>query len=386
VQIVDMLTNVRVLDLTRLLPGGYATLQLADLGADVIKVEEPTVGDYMRDISPSGFELLNRNKRSISIDLKAASGRELLLRMTEGSDVLVESFRPGVMDRLGLGYQVVAERQPRIVYCSLSGYGQGGPYRLASGHDLNYQSVSGILHLLGAGGGELSPTRAAVGDLAGAMFAALSIIAALFRRQHTGQGQYIDASVTDALVSMGAHYAAGQRARGVDLAEMFERPTYGIFVTADGEQVAVCPMEDSFWGKLLSVLEPDDPLRAYQERRGPGISAARINSLLVDAVRSRTKPEWLTLAAEHDLPISPVNALGDLANDPHLATRDLFHDIPQQDGTVLSHVRFPALFSAAGPRRFDSAPVRGEHTETILAEYGLSVDEIKELRAQAALG
>lgn len=203
------LSGLRVLDLSILLPGPYCSMLMADLGAEVIKVEAPKTGDYIRETNPWGYQSLNRNKKSLTLNLKHPRGREIFCRMTEGADVILEGFRPGVTARLGIDYEKVCQVNPRIIYCSISGYGQTGPYRDRAGHDINYLGVAGVMSLSGEPGGEpVINNGVAVVDLCSSMFAFGGILASLVYRLQTGVGQYIDVSMTDSVLSWLTHEAS----------------------------------------------------------------------------------------------------------------------------------------------------------------------------------
>ena len=378
----ELLTGLRVIDLTRLLPGAYATMQLADLGADVVKVEEPRAGDYMRDMFPIGYEVLNRNKRSIAVDLKTDAGRALLTRLAQSADVLVENFRPGVADRLGVGYDALAPHAPRLVYCAVSGYGQSGPYRLASGHDINYQSVTGMSHLHADPTGPPHHGTIAVGDLTAAMCAVTSILAALVARDRTGSGQYLDVAMTDVLVSLAARYIADYTARDDAGREAMGRRTgYGLYRTADDRHVSLGCVEDVFWHRFLDLLDPDDPLRAHRER-DPSDDASGLDALVAKAISRHDRASWLERAAEADVPIAPAHRLDEVASDPHMAERELFRSATTPG---VEQVRFPTRFSAGGPEEFRPPPALGQHTDEVLAEFGLDDDEIVRLRHRRAI-
>ena len=381
----DLLSGIRVLDLTRLTPGAYGSLLLADLGCDVVKIEEPVAGDYMRELVPAGFATLNRGKRSVSLNLKAEAGRELFLRMVAEADVVFESFRPGVVGRLGIDYAAVQAVRPDIVYCSLSGFGQSGPDRTTSGHDLNYQGVAGFARLLPVVDKVPQPVGIAVGDLATAMCCALSISAAIAARRATGRGQYIDVAITDVLVSwMSRYLAEAEHRAAADLvAETEGRAGYGIFRTSDDAEVSLGCIEDVFWHRFLDLLPADDPLYAMRERSVRDADPVRTNALVAAAMRLRDRATWLELARSADVPIAPVHELHEVRSDPQIVARRLFGGAEQTPGT--RSVRFPALFSNAGGQAFGPAPELGEHTEALFAEIGVEPGTIDELRAAGVI-
>src|SRR5436189_1848780 len=259
------LQGIRVLDLTRLLPGAFCTLQLADMGADVVKVEEPTAGDYMRWYPPLHdgqsvlFNALNRNKRSVTLNLKADAGRQLFLALAERADVVVEGNRPGVMDRLGLGWPALRARNPRLVMCAITGYGQAGPLATRAGHDLNYMAIAGALSLNAPQGMSPHPLAVQVADLgAGGQAAAVAILGALLGVARGGEGRYLDVSMTDGALTWLAVPLAQERVQG-PIPTGMHRLTgryacYGVYRCADGRHLSVAALEPKFWRALCDAL------------------------------------------------------------------------------------------------------------------------------------
>ena len=254
------LSGIRILDLSRLIPGAYASQMLADFGAEVIKVEEPGSGDYGRFMPPYGaggmslfFTTINRNKRSITLNLKTEEGRAIFLRLVRDADVVLESFRPGVMERLGLGHERLREVQPGIIYCVISGYGQDGPYRLRAGHDLNYAGYAGLLHYNRGPNGEPAMPPTQLGDLAGGSFlAVVGILAAVVGRTQTGEGRKIDVSMTEGVMSLlplvaSAYLNTGKAPRPGHSALDGGLPCYNIYETKDGRHVTLAALEPKFW-------------------------------------------------------------------------------------------------------------------------------------------
>src|SRR2546428_122438 len=274
------LSGIRVLDLTRLLPGAFCTMLLADMGADVIKVEEPSTGDYMRWTPPlvngqsALFNALNRNKRSVTLNLKSEAGRDLLLRMVERSDVLVEGNRPGVMERLGLGWPVIHARNPALVMCSITGYGQDGPMASRAGHDINYVAIAGVLGLNGGEAAPPVPLAVQVGDIGGGgLQPAVAILGALVGVQRGGQGRWIDASMTDGAVSWLA-MAFATHAGGEEVARGEQRLSgrfacYRVYACKDGGYFSVAALEPKFWSALCDALERPDLVDLQFSEGGP---------------------------------------------------------------------------------------------------------------------
>src|SRR5437899_10156345 len=291
------LTGIRVLDLTRLLPGAYCTLLLADMGADVIKVEEPGAGDYMRWTPPLAggqsalFNAINRNKRSATLNLKSDAGRDLLLRLVDGADVLVEGNRPGVMDRLGLGWDVLHARNERLVVCSIPGYGPDGPFASRAGHDLNYMATAGALGLNGDREGPPVPLSVQVADIGGGgLQPAVAILGAMVGVQRGGEGRWIDASMTDGAVSwlklaFAAHRAGERVARG-DQRLSGRYPCYRVYACKGSGYYSVAALEPKFWNALCQSLErPDLIERQYSED-------ADEHAALEEIFATRTRDEW----------------------------------------------------------------------------------------------
>jgi len=380
----NALAGVRVLDLTRLLPGPFCTMLLADLGADVVKLEEVGGGDPTRHYPPlvgdtgSLFLMVNRNKRSLTLDLKSNDGRGLLLRLVEGFDVVVESFRPGVMERLGLGYDVLSRRNPRLVYASLSGWGQCGPYRDRAGHDLNYVALTGLLGYNVGADGQPHPLAAQVADLGGGTLAALAILAAVIARQTTGRGQCVDVSLfasafawlptlATSVFATGRAYAPGTPPLSGGLAQ------YQVYRTADGRHLSLGALEPKFFAAFCQRVGRPDVL---------ALDAAQARTELEHIVGERTLAEWLDCLKDVDTCYAPVNTLEEAVRDPQVAALGLV--------TQVEHARLGALRQIGPPFAFSDTPARverpppelGEHTEEVLAEIGLNPAEVSALRAR----
>ncbi|HET6922842.1 MAG TPA: CaiB/BaiF CoA-transferase family protein [Anaeromyxobacteraceae bacterium] len=381
------LEGVRVLDLSRLLPGPYATLVLADLGADVVKVEDPQGGDYVRWMPPlageqSGFfHALNRNKRSLRLDLKRPAGPAVLRRLVRRFDVVVESFRPGVMDKLGVGYAALRAETPRVVLCSISGYGQDGPYRERAGHDLDYCATAGVLALNGPPEGPLPP-GVQVADVAGGSWPAVAgILAALVRRAATGEGAHLDVSMTDGALAMLALQLGAAAARGVPLRRGEEilnggSACYGVYRTRDGRFVALGALEPKFFQRFCEAAgRPDLAGRQFdRDGRGP---RAELTALFA----SRTRDEWARLGAEHDCCLAPVLEGDEPARDPQLVARGMFLSVETPwEGKAMASLRTPVRMAGA-ERPPSPAPRLGQDTRAVLAEAGFGEAEIASLEA-----
>ena len=377
------LTGIRILDLTRLLPGAYCTLLLADMGADVIKVEEPGAGDYMRWTPPLAgsqsalFNAINRNKRSVTLNLKADAGRDLLLRLVEGADVLVEGNRPGVMDRLGLGWEVVHARNPRLVMCSITGYGQDGPFASRAGHDLNYMATAGGLGLNGERDGPPVPPAVQVADIGGGgLQPAVAILGALVGVQRGGEGRWIDASMTDGAVSWLA-LALATHAGGETVARGHQRLSgrfacYRVYACKDGGYYSVAALEPKFWSALCSALErPDLVDLQYSDD-------SVVHVALEEMFASRTRLEWQRRLSALDACCEPVLDIDEVPSHPQIAARRLIET--HETGVEVR----PAIRLSEGWRRRD-APRLGEHSKEVLAELGIDDSALEELKTAGVI-
>jgi crotonobetainyl-CoA:carnitine CoA-transferase CaiB-like acyl-CoA transferase len=386
------LAGIRVLDLSRLLPGPYATLVLADLGADVVKVEDPAGGDYVRWMPPlagqqSGyFHALNRNKRSLALDLRRPGGPEALRRLAARADVLVESFRPGVMDRLGVGWEALSRENPRLVFCSISGYGQTGPYRLRAGHDLDYVALAGVLALNGAPDAPL-PLAVQVADVAGGAWPAVAgILAALFRRSVTGRGAHVDVAMVEGALGMLALQQGAADARGEPLrrgAEMLNGgwACYGVYRTRDGRFVALGALEPKFFEAFCAAVGRPELVERQYDDGGRG-ARAELEAIFA----GRTRDEWGEFAAAHDVCLMPVLEGDEPRHDPQLAGRGNFLEIETPwEGRAMRSLASPVRVSGSEPPR-RPAPALGADTDRVLAEAGFGDAEIASLRAGGAVG
>jgi alpha-methylacyl-CoA racemase len=388
------LDGIRVLDLTRLLPGGYATLLMADMGADVVKVEEPGRGDYIRwtpplvgDLSASHIAL-NRNKRSMTLNLKSGAGRAAFLRLVPGFDVVIESFRPGVMDRLGVGWSVLEQAHPGLVYCAISGYGQDGPRSLVAGHDANYIGYAGLLSIIGEEGRRPSIPGVQIGDLAGGgMAAVISILTALLRRASTGKGDFCDVSMMDGAMSWLSIHAAQYVATG-SLPER-ERmhlsgryPCYRVYPAADG-WLTVGALEPQFWAALCNALGRDDLVNdgfAMGDRRDQVV--AELEALFA----TRTRAEWMEALDGLDVCVGPVNDFAEAFADEQVRHRDMVVAGEIEGVGEWTHVGNPIrLTGAPGDVGRRPPPRLGEHTDEVLREAGFGDDDIEELRASGSV-
>jgi crotonobetainyl-CoA:carnitine CoA-transferase CaiB-like acyl-CoA transferase len=403
------LEGVRVLDLSRLLPGGFCSLLLADFGADVLKVEDTGMGDYIRwsppyyegahDSAKSALFLsLNRNKRSIRLDLKSEGGREALLRLVRQHDVVLESFRPGVLDRLGVGYERMRQENPGIVYCAISGYGQTGPKREAAGHDMNYLGLIGLLGLTGERGGEPVQAAGQIADLGGgALMAAFGILAALRERDGSparsgspaqtgsGEGQMVDVSMADGALSWlamvaAAHFADGTVPRRGELPLAGSLICYRPYECADG-WVTLGALEPKFWQAWCRGVGREELIAKQFER--PGSEA---HAQVQEIFKARPRAEWEAFAREHDCCLEPVLELDEALSSQLVREREMVVEIEQPGaGQPVRQLGIPVKLgrTPGDPRRIPG-PALGEHTEEVLSAAGYSDAEVAELLSSGA--
>jgi alpha-methylacyl-CoA racemase len=393
------LSDVRVLDLTRLLPGGFCSLLLADLGAEVLKVEDTGGGDYVRWAPPyygadeqtdlgtrSAYYLaLNRGKRSIRVDLKSERGGEVLLRLVADYDVVLESFRPGVLDRLGVGYQRMREINPGIVYCAITGYGQDGPNTQRAGHDMNYLGLNGLLGLTGAADGPPVQSAGQIADIGGGgMMAAIGVLAALNERRRSGEGQLVDVSMTDGALSWLAMVAAkyfcdGNVPHRGDLELAGAIACYLPYEAADG-WVTCGALEPKFWQAFCRGVEREDLIEAQFER--PGSEA---HGEIAAIFRSRTRAEWTAFNDEHDAMIEPVLDLDEALDSELVRAREMVVDLEQPELGTVRQIGAPIKLGRTPARSPSAAPALGEHSAEVLREIGYAEDEALELLETGAV-
>jgi len=376
------LSGIRILDLTRLLPGAFCTMILADMGADVIKVEEPGTGDYMRWTPPlvdgqsAWFNALNRNKRSLTLNLKADAGRELLLKLSETANVLVEGNRPGVMERLGLGWEVLHARNPNLVMCSITGYGQDGPFALRAGHDINYTATAGVLGLNGGTERAPFPLAVQVADVGGGgLQPAVAILGALLAVERGGEGRRLDVSMTDGAVSWlavpFAQAGAGEEVRRGAQRLSGRYGCYRVYTCRDDRHFSVGALEPKFWGALcVAVGKPDLVALQFAE----GEEQTRVHAEMEAVFAARSRDEWTAELADLDACCEPVLELHEVAAHPQVAARRLIE--ARATGVEVR----PAVLMRDDWRRLDP-PRLGEHSAEVLAEVGVDAERFGELHA-----
>ena len=377
-----LLAGVRVLDLTRLYPGPFCTMMMADLGAEVIKVEGPGEGDYMRQMGPMDgedslyFKMLNRNKKSIVLNLKASAGKDVFLRLAQKADVVVEGFRPGVVDSLGIGFDAVKQVNPDIIYCSITGYGQDGPYRDRAGHDLNYIALAGILGITGSAGGPPVIPGVQVGDVGGGSQMAISaILAALFARERGQGGRYLDVAMLDGLVSWlplsMAEIFAGNNVSRESAALNGGLACYAVYETADGQYMALGALEKKFWLEFCKAVGRSD-LAARQNQVDQDALKKELKTIFV----TKTRKQWEETFTQFDACCEPVLSLTEMSVHPQVVARGLI---------TSGQLQYPVKIRDEVGNTFIEAPQLGQHTIVILRELGFSEEEVLELQRNSVV-
>jgi crotonobetainyl-CoA:carnitine CoA-transferase CaiB-like acyl-CoA transferase len=374
------LEGIRVLDLTRLLPGPYCSLLLADYGADVIKVEDPKSGDYARWYEPmvnddqsAMFISLNRNKRSITLDLKDEKDKEAFVSLIKTADVLIESFRPGVMERLGLGFEELKVHNPKLIYCAITGYGQSGPYAKEAGHDINFLSYTGLLHLQGAPNEKPLIPSVQIGDIGGgALMAAVGILLAIIDAKKSNRGQFVDISMLDGALSwmhtiLPNYWTSGKLPNRGEMTLNGGKACYEIYRTKDNRYITVGALEYKFWKNFCKVIGKEeliDQLDAPLEKQ------RLMKQEVQAAIYKKTLTEWLELFEGIDACVSPVLTPEELADHPQIKHRQMIEDITHPEVGVIKQIGNPIKLSNSTVRTRRHAPGLGEHTKEILKEQG----------------
>ena len=383
------LASLKILDFSTLLPGPFASLLLADMGAEVLRIESPTRADLLRVLPPhdqgvsASHAYLNRNKRSLALDLKQPEALEVVRQLLTEYDIILEQFRPGVMERLGLGYEALKAINPKLIYVSISGYGQTGPYKDRAGHDINYLALAGLSSYTGRADSGPLPLGMQVADIAGgSLHGVIGLLAAVIARQHSGLGQHLDVSMTDCAFSLNAMAGAGYLACGVE-PECEEQMLnggsfYDYYRSRDGRWMSVGSLEPAFMQQLCSALGRPE-LAAQGLSTKPEQQQALKNELKME-FEKHDFAELCALFGAVDACVEPVLSVGEALQHPQLQGRALVTQVPRADGSTQAQMACPLKFSEGLPApRFVGAAL-GEHTDQVLAELGLSAQRIEQLR------
>ncbi len=374
------LDSLKVLDFSTLLPGPFATMMLADLGADVVRVEAPDRPDWVRMLPPfdgdvsAWHALLNRNKRSLAINLKQPGAIQVIHRLVQTYDIVVEQFRPGVMDRLGIGYASLSATNPRLIYCAITGYGQSGPYRDRAGHDINYLALAGVMSHTGRKDSGPAGMGLQVADVGGGSFGAIAgILAAVIQRQLTGEGQLVDISMADMALAWNS-LAASQWLVGSELAGYEAGPLngggpYDYYRTKDGRYLSVGSLEPKFWQGFCEAIGRPDLVEA----------GAEVKAQVAEAIASRKLTEWVDVFGPLDACVEPVLTVEEALGHPQTTARGMVVDVPKPDGAMQRQVASPFRFSGSQAQYRHIGVSVGHDTEAVLAEIDYGAEEIASL-------
>ncbi|MHB8596389.1 MAG: CaiB/BaiF CoA transferase family protein [Ktedonobacteraceae bacterium] len=390
------LEGIRVLDLTQIMAGPFCTMLLADLGAEVIKIENPRGGDDSRRMAPpyyqsepASFIAMNRNKYGIAVDIRTEPGKQILWRLIERADVLVENFRPGTMARLGFGFEAVHAKYPALVYCSISGFGQTGPYRERGGFDLVAQAMSGVLSVTGSPE-EPAKVGVPISDLNAGLYASHAILAALLSRMRTGEGQYIDTSLFEGALAYtfwesNEYWATGTAPKRLGTAHRLSAP-YQVFATANG-WIAIGAANQRNWELLAQALERpellDNPHFASNADRMAHIT--ELEEALTAALKTRPTAEWLKVFEEASVPCGPVLTLDEVYRNPQVKAREMDIEVQHPTAGRIHTIGFPVKYSKTPGQNYRPAPVLGQHTLAILESLGYSTEERQQLEADGVV-
>lgn len=387
-----ILSGLKILDFTTLLPGPFATMMLADMGADVLKIESPERVDLTKVLGPMDGEVsavfghLNRSKRSLALDLKKEEAKEVIYQLVKDYDIVVEQFRPGVMDRLGIGYEKLKEINPKIIYCSITGYGQTGPLRNRAGHDINYLSLAGVASYSFRKNQSPVPSGIQVADLAGGSLpAVVGILAAVYHRERTGEGQSIDLSITDAVFALNAMYGSGYLVGGIEPeAESFllnGGGFYDFYETKDQRYFSVGSLEPQFQLRLCELIGDLNLLELSSSDNSESQQAFK--KILTETFKKKTFEEWLKiLGDDFDGCIEPVLQFSESVAHPQIETRGLVVEVPKLVGGTQQQIAFPIKFSTQPAEYRFTGVQTGTHTVEILKELGFDSETINRLTNQ----
>ncbi|MBU5294376.1 CoA transferase [Anaerosalibacter bizertensis] len=388
------LDNIKILDLTRVLAGPYATMILGDLGADIIKIEMPVKGDDARAFGPylndesAYFMSLNRNKRSMTLNLKSEKGKELFLEMVKKVDVVVENYRPGTMEKLGIGYDTLSKINPKLIYAAASGYGHTGPYSKRAAYDAVVQAMGGLMSITGEKGGKPVRVGTSIGDITAGLFTAIGILAALNNRNETGKGQKVDVAMLDCQVAILENAIAryvvtnevpkpgGNKHPSIVPFESFE--------TKDGE-IMIAAGNDSLWAKFCRVIGKEELIEDERFKTNPlrDKNYDELRPLIAESMKNRTTKEWQDMLDDSGVPNGPINTIDKVIEDPQVVAREMIVEIEHPIAGKLKTPGIPIKLSDTPGKIRNASPILGEHTEEILKEI-LEYDneKIEELKRE----
>jgi len=378
------LEGIKVLDLSRTVPGPFCTMVLADMGADVIKIDAPgyQMGMLPDQEKQAAYDFLSRNKKSIVLNLKTEEARGVFRKLATEADVVMEAFRPGVTKKLGVDYDTISELNPRIVYCSLTGFGQDGPYRDLPGHDPNYTSIGGAVGLTGDREGDPVIIRAALGDIGSALHAVIGILCGLMARDKTGRGQYVDISMTDSVLSFLTVSLLRYFRDGFIPKRGWPSPTINVWRTKDGKFVSTGLIEPYFWERFCHALGREDLI---PHQRAKGEKLQEVHSAIKETFLTKTRDEWFQIMKDADTCVSPVLELDEVVKDPQLLSRDMLPEFDHPTAGKVRQLGMPIKLSETPAKFRGFAPLIGQHTEEVLQGLGYTKHQIEEMRKSGAI-
>lgn len=391
------LTSLKILDFTTLLPGPFASMMLADMGAEVVRVEAPHRPDGIRFVPPFDEDIsawhgvLNRSKRSLALDLKQPGATEVVKRLVGegGYDIVLEQFRPGVMERLGIGYEVLRQVNPRLIYCAITGYGQTGPYKDRAGHDNNYLAMAGVMSHTGRREGGPVPLGVQIADVGGgSLGATTAVLAAVIERTHSGEGQLVDVSMFDMAVAWHSHvisqYLVGGMVPERESWHLNGGSFYDYYETADGRFLSVGSLEPKFWTGFCHAIGRPDLVNAGLTP--DAATQQRVKAEVRQVVGERPLSHWTALFAELDVCVEPVLTVPEMLDHPHTQARKLVVHVPKPNGQSQAQIAMPIKFSRSHSNYKHIGAHLGAHTDEILTEIGYNESDIDRLRQKGVFG